>query len=651
MIQDIQTEFQTESIPLKFDENFFSDHAGRIITDPQIAIVELVANSWDAGSERVDICWPDGEDGHLEIIDDGEGMTEEEFKRRWTTFNYNRRQWQGAFVECTRDRKKRRVYGRNGKGRHSLFCFSDKYYVETWRNGIKSTFEINKQNQGEEPYQVKQIEAISFEGHGTKIGCNIQKNYISIEEVKKLLGSKFIVDPSFEIYVNRDRIELEDLLKYADHREYPLPEYDGMVYIHIIDSEKVGRLSTQHGVAFWVNRRLVGEHTWKNIDNILLDGRSQAAKRYSIIVEADILEEEVLADWTWFKSTQKTKQIISAINQFLLEIIQEIMKDVRSEAKKEVLKEHRGQLRTMGYFGREQVGKFIDQVQMMCPSMKQRHLTHIVGILANMELARSGYKLLQQLASTSSDDIDKLSEILDDWSITEAKIVLDELHRRLRLIERMEILVDDPTADELHQLQPLFEEGLWIFGPEYEGVKYLPNKQIRTILREFFGKDVVSYSQKRPDIVALPDGSIDTYSCDKYGSEGEVIGISKILIIELKRGDVPITIKERRQAEDYARSIRYSGKCDSRAKIYSYVLGTTLEDCDEHHDDTTNIHVTPLPYSTVLRRAKARTFNLIDQIRISKEFDDKDDPEISEVVSQTTFDPTDVWAEVPQNQE
>jgi len=647
MIQTIQAEL----IPLKFDENFFSDHAGRIITDPQIAIVELVANSWDAGSGKVEICWPDRGADHFEIVDDGEGMTEEEFKRRWTTFNYNRRQWQGAVVECTRDKKKRRVYGRNGKGRHSLFCFSDRYYVETWRDGIKSIFEVNKQNRGEEPYRVQQIETASFEGHGTKIGCTIQKNYISTEEVKRLLGSKFIVDPSFEIYVNGEKIELEDLLKYAEHREYTLPGYDGKVYIHIIDSEKVGRLSTQHGVAFWVNRRLVGEHTWKNIDNILLDGRSQAAKRYSIIVEADILEEEVLADWTWFKSTPKTEEILSAINLFLLEIIQEIMKDVRSEAKIEVLKEHRSKLRSLGFFGREQVGNFVDQVQMRCPSMKHRHLTNLVEILTNMEMTRSGYKLLQQLARTSPNDIDTLSEILDDWSITEAKIVLDELQRRLQLIERMEALVDDPTADELHQIQPLFEEGLWIFGPEYEGVKYLPNRQIRTILKGFFGKNVVSDSQKRPDIVALPDGSIDAYTCDAYGDEGEVIGLSKILIIELKRSGVPITTKERRQAEDYAELIHYSGKCDSRTMIHSYVLGTTIQNCGVHHDDETNIHVVPLSYSIVLRRAKARTFNLIDQIRRNKEFNDNDDPEVSEVVNQTTFDPTDVWPEASENQE
>lgn len=635
MNQDIQTEL----VPLKFGENFFSDHAGRIITDPQIAIVELVANSWDAGSGKVEICWPEGLGGQFEIVDDGEGMTEEEFKKRWTMFNYNRRQWQGEFVECIEDKRRRRVYGRNGKGRHSLFCFSDKYHVDTWKAGVKSTFEVNKQNRSEEPYHVKPVKKIGSGGHGTRISCIVQRNYINTTEVKKLLGSKFIVDPSFKIYVNNEKIELEDLLKYADHHQRSLPGY-GIVCIHIIDSEKVGRLSTQHGVAYWVNRRLVGEHTWKNFENIYLDGRSKAAKRYSIIVEADILEEEVLADWTWFKDTPKTTEVISAINQFILDTIQEIVKDVRSEAKKDVLTEYRTKLRYMGHFGREQVGRFVDQVQMACPSMKQRHLIDIVGIVTNMEMARSGYKLLEQLAETSPNDIDRLSDILSEWSITEAKIVLDELRRRIKLIERMEVLVNDPTADEVHELLPLFEEGLWIFGPEYEGVKYLPNRQIRTIIKQFFGKEVICDSQRRPDIIALPDSSLSAYTCDDFGSEGEIIGFSKVLIIELKRGKVKITNKERRQAEDYAELIFNSKQLSPKTKIQSFVLGTSVL-CGDHKDDVRNIQVSPLPYSIVLRKAKARIFNLMEQIKMNTEFVEIDDPEISEIISQTTINQAD----------
>jgi len=76
----------------RFGSNFLEDHARRIITDPKIALVELVANCWDAGANRVDIIWPEeSRPDNIQIRDDGTGMTAEEFTQRWLEFNYNRK--------------------------------------------------------------------------------------------------------------------------------------------------------------------------------------------------------------------------------------------------------------------------------------------------------------------------------------------------------------------------------------------------------------------------------------------------------------------------------------------------------------------------------------------------------------------------------
>ena len=72
----------------RFGKGFLDDHAGRVISNPHIAIVELVANSWDAGARRVNITWPDN-GGDFEILDDGTGMTKDEFENIWPELNYN----------------------------------------------------------------------------------------------------------------------------------------------------------------------------------------------------------------------------------------------------------------------------------------------------------------------------------------------------------------------------------------------------------------------------------------------------------------------------------------------------------------------------------------------------------------------------------
>lgn len=629
------TTFQQKLIQIVYGDNFFTDYAGRLITDPKVALIELVANSWDASSQQVKIKWPEEPGGYFEIVDDGEGMTSDEFSHRWNTLNYNRKTSQGLTTQMPGTKKTRRVYGRNGKGRHSLFCFSDSYKVETCKNGTKSIFEITHLKSQKDPYEVKQIGENPTDRHGTKISTKIVNNYLPVTEVTNLLGSKFVVDPSFDIFVNDQKIKREDFIKNADSQPYYI-DGEGEVLIHIIDSQKVGRISWHHGVAYWVNKRLVGEHSWKSFANTYLDQRYRAAKRYSIIVEADILEDEVLPDWTWFRDTPKANKIIDAINLFILDTVHKLMSDVRIESKRNALQLNRNKLRNLGEFGRVRVGNVVEQIQMSCPAIQQRYLADIIDIVINLELTTTGYKLLQQLADTPPEDLDTLSKILDEWTITEAKIVLDELGRRLKIISKMEKLVENPSSDELHELQPLFEKGLWIFGPEYEGVKYLGNKQISTIIRDFFKIEPKIKSEKRPDVVALPDSIIESFSCDNF-EDGEPFGILKILILELKRGGIDITTEVRRQAEDYAELIRESGRCDNNTKILCYVLGTSVR-CGDHNDERKNIEVVPMSFMTVLRKAKARTFNLMERIKESKKISAEIDPVVQEVLEQAELE-------------
>lgn len=621
----------------RFSEGFLDDHAGRVISNPHIAIVELVANSWDAGARRVDITWPDEEGGVFEIVDEGTGMTKEGFENVWPELNYNRVQRQGSRVIFPDSSVtiKRSAYGRNGKGRHSLFCFSDEYYVETWKNNVASSFHI-KRSHGELPYEIRFVKEYSKEGHGTKICCDLINNYIEEKEVQELLGSKFITDPDFSIYLNGNKIDLFKMQDYEEE-EYEIPGEDVKVRILRFDSKKTGRISKHHGVAWWVNKRLVGEHSWKGLEGAYLDGRTSEAKRYTFIVEADLLRDEVKPDWTGFKDTPRADRIIQSVNSHIFDSIQTLMQDIRRETKMMILTPYKKNLKQLSNLSKEQVGRFVDQIQMKCPTMTQRDLSNTIEILTNMELSRTGYGLLQQLVHLSPDDLDSLSEILDNWSITDARKVLDELQWRLKVIIKIESLVEDPETNELHELQPLFETGLWIFGPEYEGIQFTSNKSLSTVVKQFFGGGNVDNPMKRPDFVALSDSSIGVYSSDQYDENGEVCGIRKILIVELKRGGSTIRTKERRQAEDYATKIMKSGKIDPSTEIICYVLGSKV-DCEDIKEGTRK--VIPRAYSIVLRQAHARTFNLIEKIKEFKGISEEGvtDKEIKEVLSQAEIE-------------
>ena len=97
-----KTAGSTASIPsFAFGPGFLQDHLGRIMDDPQTAIMELIANSYDAGASIVEVHWPALPGDTLSVSDNGTGMTAEELETRWRTFSYNRVQSQGSFLRVS----------------------------------------------------------------------------------------------------------------------------------------------------------------------------------------------------------------------------------------------------------------------------------------------------------------------------------------------------------------------------------------------------------------------------------------------------------------------------------------------------------------------------------------------------------------------
>ena len=74
-----------------FDQRFLERHAGPIMSDTAVSVVELLANAWDAYACQVNIVWPSSSSATcFSITDDGKGMTARMFEARWRKLDYNR---------------------------------------------------------------------------------------------------------------------------------------------------------------------------------------------------------------------------------------------------------------------------------------------------------------------------------------------------------------------------------------------------------------------------------------------------------------------------------------------------------------------------------------------------------------------------------
>jgi hypothetical protein len=625
--------------PFAFADRFLEDHAGQIISEPRTAILELIANSYDAGARRIDIDWPTKKGQKFSVRDDGIGMTKAEFEKRWRTLCYDRVADQGIDVVFPPGVRgiKRTAFGRSGKGRFAPFCFSDSYQVDTTKEGNHIDVRVGLVANGATPFEIELLGISAKKGHGTNISAVLDRHLLDLEELRQLIGSKFIVDPSLCISVNRQQVQLLSL-EGLKTTEIAVEKY-GTITIHFIDSIEHYRSSKLRGITWWVNQRRVGEPSWDRLDEegAYLDGRTEHAKKFSFIVMANFLTpgQDVKADWSDFHATQRTNAVRAAVHRYVISEIQAQLATTRKERKKSAIENSRELVGELPTISKKAIGQFIDEVQENCPTISDRDLSRTVQVLAKLEQSRSGYDLLTKLAACSPDDLDSWNSLMQQWTASNAEIVLNELDRRLRLIQRMEQLVENPHADELHDLQPLFERGLWIFGPEFEAVDFRSNRGLAEVIGKFLGGAQYKPPKRRPDFVVLPDISIGAYCADAYDAAGDIAGIRKVVILELKKGGFCVKQKEVDQARDYSKEIRKAGRVHATTEIVAYVLGAELEEGLEQMMVGEKSTIIPMIYQTVLRKAHQRTFNLQKRLEEAQPAI-ASDPEVDEVLRPDT---------------
>jgi hypothetical protein len=623
-----------------FPDDFLDRLVGtRILKNSRNAVVELVANAWDAGATEVKIDWPNrSADRCFRIEDNGHGMTEGQFRKRWRTVYYNRIKEQGdtaEFPEGT-DLPSRPTYGRNGLGRFAGFCFGESYHVQTTRDGESCIFKVFRGSTQNQPFAVELVNKDEDqEGHGTTIYTDEPRmTQLAPDEARKEIGMRFLTDPNFSVSVDGVRVTFAHIPEHhITEEEIVVPDL-GVIKLIVIDTLQTDRTALQHGLAWQVRNRLVGECSWKGLGReALIDGRTIAAKRYIFVAKADVLADEVLPDWTGFQpESEKAKKVRESVNDKVREILLSVSEEDRKETFQRTQRANREKLERLSPQGADKWKQFVRNVQENCPSIKDRDLIQLAGILANLEETNSQYGLIHKLGDCDPEQLDSLHEVLSEWDIESAKIVLDEIKTRLLLLDELQKKVVDKATDEVGELQPLFKRGLWIFGPEFETIEYTSNQGMTRVVQDLF-KSEENGSRNRPDFAVLPDGSAGLYSLPRYDDDdGSEIGVSRLVIIELKKPTVAIGTEQKAQCWKYVKELYRKGLLDDGAKVRCFALGPRIDpeevDATDHKDG--RVRIQPMTYDTVVNRAKSRLLNLSDKVRNAPFLSDEERHELDE---------------------
>ena len=609
-----------------FEDDYLIRSLGGIVTQPEVALTELVANAWDAGATEVHIFIPDKKGERLTIEDNGVGMTKDEIYNRWMKLRNNRVKHQGRkviFPDGIQDT--RFAYGRNGIGRHGLLCFNDAAYdVKATKDGETIAVTVSTQAEGE-PIAItkQQITKTDEKSHGTKLEVVVSQNLPNVERIRDIISAKFLHDPRFKIEINHISLPLEDLTGFLDQKTIIVEGTNIVLIARFFDSHKSTRKSIYQGIAFWQNNRLVGEPSWILGQENILDGRTTLAKRYTVVISSDDLSDEVRENWSGFKYTETMKKVYSAVSEYINERITELSRESIDETKAFIKKEFKEKLKNASPLTLYEIDEAIEAITISSPLVKPESIAVAVDAIINLEKSKSGKELLLKLAQFKDDDIEGLNQMLTKWTIKDALIVLNEIDRRLTIIEAIRKLSKDTSVDELHILHPLITESRWLFGPEYDSAEYISNRQLQTVVRELFKNKAIERKdinyKKRPDIVSLADSTLAITGTEEFSNELELSTITKILIIELKKGGFKIMRQERDQVHGYAEDLIASFP---QVRVNAFIVGDSVGDNIQQRttigNDVGRVYVST--YSQLIDTAEKRLFGLRN--KLSSMYDD-----------------------------
>jgi hypothetical protein len=258
----------------------------------------------------------------------------------------------------------------------------------------------------------------------------------------------------------------------------------------------------------------------------------------------------------------------------------------------------------------------VNEVVNKCPSFGEHEIVQLSSILTKLEKTKSRYGLLELLHNQDPHDLDALHDVLTQWTISMAKVVLDEIQNRLKLIAELKAKMQVAGIDEVHELQPLFEKGLWMFGPQFESIEFTSNNGMTTVIRELFGDKKGKGSRNRPDFVVLPDGSVGFYARSSYDDDYNEDGIEHVVIVDLKTTGLALGSKEKGQVWRYVKELKSKGHIRKATRVDGFILGDQIEAGEEEHDTHGDgVKIIPMLYNTILTRAEKRLLNLYSKVQ------------------------------------
>jgi len=542
------------------------NHLGiNLYSNVPAVLSELIANSWDAEACEVHltVC-QDGENTKIIVMDNGCGMDENDLNKKFLTVGYQRRKSQG---NDSTPNKNRKVMGRKGIGKLSVFSISEHIEVYTKKNGETIGLELDHERikhdiENGVPHHPRPIDDVSENYQissvtGTiivlsKLKKRVQKS-IS-RNLRKRISRRFNVwSEKFRVYVNGEEVRIIDRdyfgsLEYAAiYGDYERSYFDHLKNKGLLDDREVV-IESAHEEQKFV---LTGWIGLVKASGLLQEGDDNLNK-LSIFTRGKIASEDILE--TFRLGGLYTKFLIGELEADFLDLTSE--EDITTSSRQDFIRDdHRfvalrefvekelkfiEQRRTMykseeGLQKAEQIPeikqwfqelrgdarksakKLFAKINVIVTEEEHRKTMYQYGILAFEHLHHK--ERLNELDQLDLHHLDTVIRVFSELNDIEASWYYQITQGRLDVIQKLIQHIDDNDVEKIVQ-QHIYSH-LWLLDPSWDMATETPYME-RTIKLAFNKlSDKSSKKEKK--------GRIDLIYKKSSG---------KHIIIELKRANV-----------------------------------------------------------------------------------------------------------------
>jgi hypothetical protein len=490
------------------------DHLGiQMYQSPIAAIAELVANSWDANAETVDIGLPQSLAGDAEIVisDDGWGMTFEMCQTRFLDVGRNRR---GQNPTEMTEEKNRPVLGRKGIGKFAGFGIAHVIEIETISrdNGEYTRFHLDLDELRKGKYTESEAAEVTVtayappdesrrSSHGTTVRLKklSLKQRPSREVQARGLARRFLLHQrvaDFSITVDGDPlpsnagtepIEFSFPTDYTPGQQPPglivaadgfgeevLSTGDGVRWQIVFYRDTIKDDELQ-GVAVFVNGKLAQTPFYFELSG---GTTAQAGLPYlSGIVEADFLDqqgqdliatERQRVDWNHDRSRALLEWGRKRVRDLLA-----TWNERRVEKKMKLLEEKLAPFaERLGRFQRHEqatVRKALRQIAGIRALNDDQFVLLAESVLVSWENGRL-HELIASVAAAQEMSDEDLVGILVEANVLTALAGAESARTRLLVVEGLKDRVDKKELE--NPLRDYVAEHPWLLGPEWETYKH-----------------------------------------------------------------------------------------------------------------------------------------------------------------------------------